>query len=328
MAKIIFVGGTGRSGTSIVKEVLASHPDAASLPFEYRFVIDPDGLVDFYASFTASWSPYLADRRLKRLERLLNDLTQEPLHHRLLSHLLRWWNHDGKILSPRAYHGWKLNRHLPNFGHHARDLMSKLVEFSFRACWVGTESYRLFPEIYHSAPRPKDELAQVLGDFIQNVIDDFMQRTGKQFFVEDNTWNIFFAREILELVPGAKIVHVYRDPRDVVASFSHQRWSPTDKEQGARWYKAMMMHWFNVRSALPPDSFYELKLEDLVSSPEGVLKSVCMFAGISFEDVMLQIDLSHSRSGRWRQEYSHEEKERVQAILADVIEVLGYGLAA
>jgi hypothetical protein len=324
MTKMILVGGTGRSGTSIVKEVLASHPDAASLPFEYRFIIDPDGLGDFYSSFAATWSPYLADRRLKRLERLLNSLIREPLHHRLLGHLIRWWNPDGKILSPRAYHGWELTHHLPNFEHHVQELMSRLVEFSFPACWVGTENYRFFPRLYHSPPRPREELAQILGDFIRIVINDLLEQTGKRFFVEDNTWNVLFAREIIELLPEAKIIHVYRDPRDVVASFSHQRWSPTNKQQGARWYRAMITYWFNTRSALPSGSYYELGLEDLVASPETVLRDICEFAGIPFDNALLQIDLSHSHSGRWKREYSDEEKTKVQEILADVIEKLGY----
>jgi hypothetical protein len=326
MPNMIFVGGTGRSGTSIVKEALANHPDAASLPFEYRFIIDPDGLVDFYASFTATWSPYLADRRLKRLEGLLNSLAHEPLRHRFLSRLIRRWNRTGRILSPRAYHGWELNRHLPNFEQHTQTLMSKLIEFSFPACWVGTESYQLLPRIYHSAPRQKEELARILGDFIQVIIDDLLKVANRKFFVEDNTWNILLAKEILELVPEAKIIHVYRDPRDVVASFSRQRWSPIDRTQGAHWYKSMMGHWFNLRSSLPTGSFYELKLEDLVTSPAEVLQNVCTFAGIPFDRVILQTDLSHSHSGRWKREYSKEEKAKVQAILAEVIETLGYGL--
>ena len=324
MPRMIFVGGTGRSGTSIVKEILATHPDAASLPFEYRFIIDPDGLVDFYTSFTAAWSPYLADRRLKRLECLLHTLTRESWYHRILGRLLRWWNRDGKTLSPRAYHGWELNRHLPNFERHVQHLMARLVEFSFPACWVGTESYQPFPKVYHAAPISRQELAQILGEFVQNVISDLLQQTGKKFFVEDNTWNVLFAREILDLVPEAKIIHVCRDPRDVVASFSQQRWSPADKEQGARWYKAMMLHWFDVRSSLPADSYYELELEELVAHPDAVLQEVCEFAGISFESEMLQIDLSHSHSGRWKQEYSNEEKKQVQVILSDVIQALGY----
>jgi len=328
MTKIIFVGGTGRCGTSIVKDVIAEHPDVASLPFEYRFIIDPDGLVDFYTSSAAAWSPYLADRRLKRLERLLNHLAREPLHHRVLGFLLRQWNRDGKVLSPRIYHGWELVRHLPNFERHTRDLMSKLVDFSFPACWVGTESYQFFPQVYHAAPRPKEELAQILGDFIRSVIDDLIRQTGKTLFVEDNTWNILFAREILELLPEAKIIHIYRDPRDVVASFSQQRWSPADKEQGAWWYRAMMVHWFNMRSALPAGSFYELKLEDLVASPEAMLRDICRFAEVPFDGMMLHTDLSHSHSGRWKQEYDDYEKIAVHRILGDIIEELGYDIAS
>ena len=324
MNKIIFIGGTGRCGTNIVKDILAIHPDAASLPFEYRFIIDPDGLIDFYNSLTTIWSPYIVDRKLKRLECFLNTLGREPLNHRLLGSLIQWWDPSGKILSPRTYHGWELNHHLPNFGGHVKDLMSKLIELSFRAYWVGTESYHLFPKIYHAAPKPKEELAQILGDFIRNVINDLMKKNGKKFFVEDNTWNIFFAREILELVPDVKIVHVYRDPRDVVASLSQQHWGPTDKVQGARLYKSMMNYWFKIRSSLPIESFYEIKLEDLVSHTEKELTKICSFAGISFKRVMLQTDLSRSHSGRWRQEYSEEEKEKVHSILAYIIKELGY----
>jgi hypothetical protein len=167
-------------------------------------------------------------------------------------------------------------------------------------------------------------LAQVLGDFIRNVIDDFLQCTGKRFFVEDNTWNVLFAQELDDLIPEAKLIHVYRDPRDVVASFSHQRWSPTDKRQGALWYKAMMTHWFSVRAALATDSYYELKLEDLVSSPREEIQNLCEFVQIPVEEEMLKMDLSRSHSGRWKKEYSPEEKRHVQSILRDVIEELGY----
>jgi hypothetical protein len=321
---MILVGGTGRSGTSIVKELIAAHPDAASLPFEYRFIIDPDGLVDFYAGYTAVWSPYLADRKVKRLERLLHCLSEEPFSHRLLGTLIQWLDPDGRALSPRAYHGWELTRHLPNFQQHVEDLMSQLVEFSFPACWVGTDGYQRSPTVYYAPPRSKPELARVLGDFVRGVIEDLLSHTGKAFFVEDNTWNILLARELLDFLPDARIVHVYRDPRDVVASFSQQRWSPTDKEQGARWYKAMMNHWFDVRSTLDLDSYHELSLESLVASPESALRRLCEFADIPFDEAMLALDLSHSHSGRWKTDCSEQEKVEIHRILEDIIRQLGY----
>ena len=319
MNKMIFVGGVGRCGTSIVKEILGAHSDAASLPFEYRFIIDPDGLVDYYTGYTGSWSPYLADRRLKRLEQLLNNLAREPWYHQFISRLLQWLNSDGKRLSPRSYHGWELNRHLPNYAYHVQQLMSELIEFSFPACWPGSESYRFSPNVYHAVPRPKGELAQILGGFVDNIVDDLLVHTGKEFFVEDNTWNVLFAREILDFIPDAKIIHVCRDPRDIVASFSHQRWSPNDKEQGALWYLAMMNHWFNVRYTIPDDSYCEIKLEELVAAPETVIKTICEFAEITFDQAMLKLDFSHSHSGRWKTEYSAEEKVKVTAILKNMI---------
>jgi hypothetical protein len=279
--------------------------------------------VDFYTSYTASWSPYLADRRLKRLERLLNTLAREPWHCRFVGRLIQWLNRDGKKLSPRSYHGWELSRHLPNYEFYVQKLMSRLVDFSFSARWPGSESYQLSPNLYHAAPRSRGELAQILGDFVDSVINDLLVHTGKEFFVEDNTWNILFAREILDFMPSAKIIHIYRDPRDVVASFSCQRWSPNDKEQGAMWYRDMMNHWINVRSTIPTNSFYEIKLEELVSAPEITIRAICEFAEIPFDQTMLKIDLTHSHSGRWKTEYNADEKTRVMAVLGDMIH---YGL--
>lgn len=326
MGRIILVGGTGRSGTSIVKELLAAHPDAVSLPFEYRFIIDPDGLIDFYAGYTAAWSPYLADRKLQRLERLLKVLSREPWYHRILGDLIQFLDPQGRVVAPRAYHGWGLGKHLPNFDDHVDRLLRRLTEFRFPACWVGTESYELRPSIYHGPHRSRQELARILGDFVRDVINDLLEAKGADIFVEDNTWNILFAGEMLELLPDAKIVHVYRDPRDVVASFSEQRWSPRDKVQAAHWYKAIMEHWFEVRAGLPPESYVELALEDVVADPRTALLQVCKRVGMDLHPRMLELDLSHSHSGRWRREYTDIEKICVQEILGPVIERLGYGL--
>ena len=46
--KVIFIGGSGRSGTNILRKLLSKHSQVASLPFEHRFIIDPDGIIDFF----------------------------------------------------------------------------------------------------------------------------------------------------------------------------------------------------------------------------------------------------------------------------------------
>ena len=68
---ILLIGGTGRSGTTILYKIFSQHPDIASVP-ESRFLIDPEGLIDFYFSVTKLWSPYLYDIKLKRLKHVLD----------------------------------------------------------------------------------------------------------------------------------------------------------------------------------------------------------------------------------------------------------------
>lgn len=46
MMATVFVGGTGRSGTHIVGELLGSHPAYEVIPIEVRFIVGPGGLCD------------------------------------------------------------------------------------------------------------------------------------------------------------------------------------------------------------------------------------------------------------------------------------------
>ena len=48
----IFVGGTGRSGTTIVAQILDAHPRMHMIPIEVRFIVDPGGLCDLVAGRT------------------------------------------------------------------------------------------------------------------------------------------------------------------------------------------------------------------------------------------------------------------------------------
>jgi hypothetical protein len=49
-ARPVFVGGTGRSGTTIVARLLGAHPDFHMIPIEVRFIVEAGGLCDVVAS--------------------------------------------------------------------------------------------------------------------------------------------------------------------------------------------------------------------------------------------------------------------------------------
>ena len=79
----IFIGGTGRSGTSIVGRSLGKHEDIfyptlkmgkRTFGPEMRFLIDPDGCIDLINNLSENWSPQRASESLKRFSILIDKI--------------------------------------------------------------------------------------------------------------------------------------------------------------------------------------------------------------------------------------------------------------
>src|SRR5688572_32483955 len=46
---VLFIGGTGRSGTTVMGRLFGAHPDYAELPSETKFITGPGGLCELLA---------------------------------------------------------------------------------------------------------------------------------------------------------------------------------------------------------------------------------------------------------------------------------------
>lgn len=292
MTRIVFIGGTGRCGTNLMKNILSLHPKVASHPFEYRFIIDPDGIIDFYTTALSCWSPYIIDQKLRRLESFLMVLAKR---------------FEGKEI----YVGWELNKHLPGYEEKVSELMDRLVDFKYSGIHDGLKEKR---ELYFMGCRTKKELDHTLGGFIRDLIDGYLEREGKEVYVEDNTHNILFAREILELLPEAKFIHMVREPKDVIASMSKQIWLPKDKMKTIQWYKDVISQINKVEREIPEKSLIVIDLYELVDNPEKILTEACNFIGIPFNEKLLEADLSRSHRDRWRNEFSLEELNAINCV--------------
>lgn len=323
--RVLFIGGTGRSGTSITRVALGGHPRVATLPFEHRFLIDPDGLLDFWRSYAAGWSPFLADRKLHRLEAFLGKLSGQSRLSKAFGDLLKRTGLARRgVLTPRQYQGWALDEAIPGFSRLADELIERLSPFSHSGSWVGALGYERNPTMRYAPPMNREEVAGPLRDFAWSTIESLLAAQRREVYVEDNTWNQLFFGELAELYPEGKLLHVYRDPRDVVASLRTQRWAPTDLGQLCRWYGDVMGRWFTLREELDASRYRELAWEDLVSDPRHALQGVCEFAGIPFDDQTLATPLSASSQGRWRRDFTASEQSLLDRELGGFVERLGY----
>ena len=109
------------------------------------------------------------------------------------------------------------------------------------------------------------------------------------------------------LFPDAQVVHIVRDPRDCVGSLARMPWWSHGTEGAlATWVHAVDCA-TAARRKLPPDSFHELRYEDLVTDPRGALTELCAFLGEDFEEAMLDhrevaAELPQRQRERWHQE--------------------------
>ena len=73
---MIFIGGTGRSGTTVLTKILGRHPDLYMFPTEIRFIPDPDGLVSLKSALVDNWSYFQADLAIERFGALMRMLSK------------------------------------------------------------------------------------------------------------------------------------------------------------------------------------------------------------------------------------------------------------
>ncbi len=320
--KICLIGGTGRCGTTLLSSIFDQHSEVTEVP-EWRFLIDPDGILEFINN-ASCWSPYHVDIRIKRLNAILRSLGKDRLMLKVLNRFTR------KFIEPSfprklsgKFLGVDASRYSPNFNYLSEELIGKLFQDEYAGHWIGMPFWSR-KKLYYAQPYSRDQLIEIFREFYYAVIDDVLNHKRASYYLEKNTWNIIWFDQILTLLPSARLVHIYRDPRDVVASFTQQSWMPSDPLLAAKIYRDLFDSWQKVKKKVPDGSYTEVSLEQLSEDPEKILKTVCDFWGIPWSASLLGKDLSRSNSGRWKKQFNKEEVQSISAVLEEPLLRLGY----
>ncbi|MBD3318135.1 MAG: hypothetical protein GF344_20320 [Chitinivibrionales bacterium] len=319
-AKILLIGGSGRSGTTVLSRILSMHPDLSNVP-ESRYLVDPDGIVDFYSSIN-NWSPYCYDHKVKRLESLLYDVAKDTLTRTAASYAAHFLSFMPWKLRPRYWHV-RLSDYCPEFRNHVIELIDSLTDFRYQGTWLGMP-FMSKKALLYKGPCSQAEIGKSLRQFLLKTFGRICERQCVSHYFEKNTWNHIWFDRILELLPEAKIVHIYRDPRDVVSSYCNQIWMPSDPVQSARVLRDLIKRWEEIKRRIPSKTYHEISLETLVEQPKDTLQGICDFYEIPWNDALMEINLSKSNTGRWKAHFSSEEAREVERILGDDIVRLGY----
>lgn len=133
-----------------------------------------------------------------------------------------------------------------------------------------------------------------------NALLDAMLKPLKpgQIFLEKTPSHALFVPEIIQLLPAAKIIHIIRNPHDVVASMLAAArswgagWAPRKVSGAVRVWHQHVTKARQAGAALPPDQFMEVCYENLVAAPKTGLRAVVDFLKLAWSDAEIAAAVS------------------------------------
>jgi hypothetical protein len=144
----------------------------------------------------------------------------------------------------------------------------------------------------------------ILNTILSNYIK--VNYPGKAIWGDKNIGNIAYLNKIKQVFPGAKIIHIVRDVRDVALSLKDRKWLYYQFRNRKRKYIKhlrggvetwkMSLNFIRQFKSSYPESIIECRYEDLVLKPKITIKILVDFLGIPFERKMLEFSNEATKS--------------------------------
>lgn len=150
-------------------------------------------------------------------------------------------------------------------------------------CPYNLEQFYNYRDYFNQLQYPQTNLSQVLYGLFYEI----SKKYNKEIFIEQTPWHGQHLPMLDELFPDCKVVHLVRDPRDVVISFIRSKWwgDITIKDGLSRW--ANIVNFIHDYGLKHPEKFIEIRYEDLVQQSKTELLKIMDLLQINFEEEML-----------------------------------------
>jgi hypothetical protein len=186
------------------------------------------------------------------------------------------------------------------------------------------------------------------GDFLRIVMEEMCRKQGVERWADTTPEHLLYMRRIKETIPGALIIHMIRDGRDVALSWeklSQIRRLPWDRKRpamAAGIYWEWIVNKGRQTGRMLGGDYIEVRYEDLIRTPAEVLRNLEGFvehdldygriiqAGIgslSAPNTAFKGD-QRNPTGRWMTDLSEEELADLEGMVGVTLRQLGYALGA
>jgi len=161
------------------------------------------------------------------------------------------------------------------------------------------------------------------------------EQAGAKYWGEKVPRTIIFLDAVQQAYPEARVIHVMRDPRAVIAS-QKRRWRTPLALATAIW--SVYVGAGREHGRRHRDRYLEVRYEDLVYETEATLRRVCDFIGVDFEPGMLGFDpavavpdapqvtggVDRKALSRWREYLTDKQVGWIDWFLLPLMRKVGY----
>lgn len=142
-----------------------------------------------------------------------------------------------------------------------------------------------------------------LRNFVATIFYKKLTETGNRVFCEKTPSNALIIPELFELFPESRFILILRNPRDIVNSFKGVRQRYLSQSlRPPRFVRSVatsveeVNRYFNesIKAARSDSRVLTIYYEDLVGTPEIMIRKICDHTGLSFTQEMLELDNCNS----------------------------------
>lgn len=299
----IFIGGTGRSGTSLLAGIVGSHPQVQGLGMESKFIVEGDGLAALIPALTDRYSVTASDLALYRFMAMMG------------------LSEDCTPLAEAAETQDLARRIGPNTWWPAlQDFVSAVASKDMTT--GHSPEPCLFPHHFEDRAR----LIALVRRFLTDLFGPRCLAAGKTHWCEKTPTNLLEVELLWEIFPEARFLHITRDPRGVLHSLMQQSWAPQGLTHATAFLRSIYIRWLRLRPRLnlPDPRYLEIRLEDLCDQRDDTLARVAATIGMPDRFQRRQVDAG--QANRWQAEIPSAHRAHCERELADIFDQMGYRL--
>jgi hypothetical protein len=136
--------------------------------------------------------------------------------------------------------------------------------------------------------------------------------------------------KLLRMFPQARFIYLLRDPRDVSLSNIGMGWAGNVWKGVDRWIEAELL-WEKTKKQIQTIDYIEIKYEELITSPEEQLATICSFLNVEYSSKMMSYP-EHTTYAKpnpklteqWKRKMSEKEIALVEFKIHTLIRKRGY----